>query len=114
MVAPIDSRADLVAGEETFTLAMNFRTIALAEDLRPDALTGFGTKPTLSGMAALVWAFARPAHPKLTHDEALALVFDHAEAVGETLRMVITRGQMKADGADHPPAARTPRKRSTS
>lgn len=107
MVAPIDSRADLVAGDETFTLAMNFRTIALAEDTRPDALTGFGTTPTISGMAALVWAFAQPAHPTMTKDQALALVFEHSEAVGSTLREVITRGSAKGTGAAHPPKPRS-------
>jgi hypothetical protein len=105
MVAPIDSRATLVAGEETFDLAMNFRTIALAESEKADAIRGMSGGGTLSGMAVLVWAFAQPAHPDLTLDHALALCFDHGAAVGEALSQVIARGGAKGDGQPRPPAA---------
>ncbi len=108
MVAPIDTTASFDADGETFTLTMNYRTIALAEGLKADAITGFGTQPTVSGMAAAIWGFARPAHPKLTHDEALALAVRHGAAAGEALRQVIAAGsappEAQGDGAARPPA----------
>ena len=108
MVAPLDSRATLVAGDETFDLAMNFRTIALAEAEVPGAISGMGKAPTLSGMAALVWAFAQPAHPELTLDEAAALCLEYGEVVGAALKTVLTRGGAEAakGGTARPPKAK--------
>jgi hypothetical protein len=100
MVAPLDSRATLVAGDEKIDLVMNFRTIALAETERPDAIAGGGG--TLSGMAVLVWAFAQPAHPDLTLDQAAALCLEHGPAVGAALAQVIARGGAKGDGTARP------------
>lgn len=98
MVAPIDATAALEADGETLTLRMNFRTIALAEDLRADAVAGFGVRaPTASGMAALVWAFAQPDQPRLTQDEAMALVFRHGEAVGGALRELFGKAAAKPE-----------------
>ncbi len=110
MVAPIDATASFKAGDETFTLAMNWRTIALAEDMRSDAVTAFGQgKPTVSGLAALLWGFAQPAHPKLSIDQCLALAFQHGEAVGKALGEVFGKASPKAKpakaGAPDPPNA---------
>lgn len=114
MVAPLDSRATIVAGDETFELVMNFRTIALAEAEQAGALTSMSTSPSLSGMAVLVWAFAQPAHSDLTLDQAATLCIDHGAACGEALRQVISRGGAKGDGKPHPSApARRSRTRST-
>lgn len=110
MVAPIDATAQLVAGDETFTLAMNYRTIALAEEAQPDVVTAFGSgKPKLSGLAALVWAFAQPAHPTLTLDQALALVFQHGEAAGTAVAAcfrLATKGAAAPDDAAARPRAK--------
>lgn len=108
MVAPLDARAQLVAGDETFELAMNFRTIALAEGEVAGAISGMSKAPTLSGMAALVWAFAQPAHPALTLDQAAALCLNHGEAVGAALRVLIERGGARGakEGDARPPKPR--------
>lgn len=103
MVAPLDSRATLVAGDETINLVMNFRTIALAELEMPNAIAGGGG--TLSGMAVLVWAFAQPAHPDLTLDQAAMLCLEHGPEVGAALAQVIARGGAKGDGTARPPKA---------
>lgn len=112
MVAPIDATATLDVDGEPITLAMNFRTIALAEDAREDVVTGFGEGRTnVSSLALLVWAFARPAHPELTHDQALTLVFQHGSAVGAALRTVFEKASAKpakGDGAAHPPESGAP------
>jgi hypothetical protein len=114
MVAPFDSRATIVAGDEKFEIAMNFRTISLAEAEHAGALTSMSTSPTLAGMTVLVWAFAQPAHPDLTLDQAMTLCVDHGAACGEALRQVISRGSAKGDGAPRPSApARRSRTRST-
>jgi hypothetical protein len=104
MVAPFDSRASFTAGDETFELAMNFRTIALAEAEQPGAITGMSSTPTMSGMAVLVWAFAQPKHPDLSLDQALTLCVEYGAECGEALRQVIARGSAKGDGAPRPPA----------
>ena len=108
MVAPIDASASFEADGESFTLRMNFRTIALAEAEQPTALMNFGQgRPTVSGMALLIWAFAQPAHEDLTKDQALALAIRHGDAVGKALREVITGSSAvaepgKGDGPTHP------------
>ncbi|MDE0878926.1 MAG: hypothetical protein OSB00_09755 [Sphingomonas bacterium] len=104
MVAPIDAKATLDVDGETFTLTMNFRTIALAEDRRSDVVTSFGQgKPTVSGMALLIWAFARPAHPELTEDEALALALHYGDVTGAALGDLFERASAKGDGSANPP-----------
>lgn len=106
MVAPLDAQATLDVDGETITLAMNFRTIALAEEVKEDVVTGFGEGRTnVSSLALLVWAFAQPAHPTLSQDQALTLVFQHGSAVGAALRTVFERASAKPDkaaGASHP------------
>ncbi len=107
MVAPIDAKASFEAEGETFELAMNFRTIALAEDAKADVVTSFGSgKPTVSGMSILIWAFAQPAHPDLTTEDAFALAIRHGEAVGGALGKVFAAASAKADGSENPPKAK--------
>lgn len=130
MVAPIDARATLEAEDETITLVMNWRTIALAEEVRADAVTAFGGgRSTLSGMALLVWAFAQPepgaaGAAALTRDEALALCMRHGEATGKALARVFKLGAAAEDDDDADAAgngeaspdaapARPPRRRQT-
>lgn len=116
MVAPIDARATLIAGEESIELAMNFRTIALAEDTQADVVTSFGAgKPKLSGMAALVWAFAQPARPDLSLDQALALVMQHGTAVGaalgECFKLATKGAEAPAGSGSRPPTKKIPTNR---
>lgn len=116
MVAPIDAKATFDVDGEPITLVMNFRTIALAEDEAPDVVTAFGSgKPKLSGMATLVWAFARPAHPDLTLDDALAIVMRHGKAAGEALGKVFAAASaaVPKGGAGGEPAPRPRTRRST-
>ena len=116
MIAPIDARASFEAEGETLTLQMNFRTIALAEDAKPDVVNSFsrGGKPTLSGVAALIWAFAQPAHPELSQDQALALVMRHGEAAGAALAEVFRAGTATAGGEPADGTARPRKSRSAS
>jgi hypothetical protein len=108
MVAPIDARSTLVVDDETIELAMNYRTIALAEDTQVDVVTSFGAgKPKLSGMATLVWAFAQPAHPELTLDQALGLVVRSGAAVGvalgECFKLATKGAEAPGDAGSRPP-----------
>lgn len=111
MVAPIDARATVTVDGESFALVMNYRTIALAEDAKPDVVTTFGSgRPTLTGMATLVWAFAQPAHPELSQDEALALVLrgskDIGDALGQCFRLATKGADAPDDDAADPPRAK--------
>ncbi len=107
MVAPLDSRTTIAAGDETITLAMNFRTIALAEAEQVDVVTTMGADGSLSSPALLVWAFAQEVHPGLSKDQALAIVFHYGKAAAEALTAIYAKASVppaKAD-ADHPPIA---------
>lgn len=101
MVAPIDARAPLEADGETLTLTMNMRTLALA---KAAGVNFFRMKATDEldpfDMAAIVRAFAAPAHPKLSEDEAFAIVVRHADAVGEALKSLSEHFAAAAKGGD--------------
>ena len=106
MVAPIDARASITVDDQPLALQLNFRTIALAEEEKADAVTAFGAgKPTLSGMAALLWAFAQPARPDFTIDEAFAIMMRHGKEAGEAISECFARATKGAepDGAGSPP-----------
>lgn len=114
MLAPVDAKATFEAGGETFTLAMNMRTIALAEREWSEAVTGFLTaNTTLTGTSTLLWAFAQPAHPDLTRETALAMVMAHHEPILDALVECFTISTEKAAGADSP-KPNPPKKRSRS
>lgn len=98
MVAPIDAVTTLTAGGQTLKLQLNWRTIALAEDQRADAVTSFGGgKPNLSGLAAILWAFAQPAQPDFTMDDAFALVMRHGKDVGEAVSACFAAASKEAE-----------------
>ncbi len=107
MVAPLDSRTTIAAGDETVTLAMNFRTIALAEAEQVDVVSTMGADGSLSSPALLIWAFAQEAQPGLTKDQAMAIVFHHGKAAAEALTAIYAKASAppaKVDD-DHPPIA---------
>jgi len=81
MVAPIDAKAIIQAGDEQITLQLNFRTLALAKAGGVNLLGGadLGAMDPLD-LAVLVRAFATPAHPDMTEDQALALLIRHGSA----------------------------------
>lgn len=109
MVAPVDATASFMAGDEQITLALNFRTIALAESQGADVITGLGAETQkVSSIAVLVWAFAQPAHPDLTLDQALAIVMYHGEAANEAMAELFAKAApASAEGkAARPPKAR--------
>lgn len=116
MVAPVDATATLTVGEgeeaETFTLAMNFRTFALAKAAGHDFFAMGDQSLDAFALVAILKAFATPAHPKLTEDEAFAIVMRHGDQVGETIRQMSEAfgAQIgKPKGGARPPKAQRPK-----
>lgn len=108
MVAPIDAKATLEVEGETFTLAMNMRTFALAKQ------AGFNFFAMKAGdqldafdLTAILKAFATPAHPAMTEEEAFAIALRHGDALGATIqRMSEEFGAQVKAGDARPPKAR--------
>ncbi len=88
MIAPLDSKALFEAGGETFTIRLNFQTIALADEHGIDLL--FGGFPKLSSvkMAVLIRCLAVCDHPDMTNDQALAIVAQADERLGKALAVL--------------------------
>lgn len=87
MVAPIDATATLQAGDETFTLAMNMRTFALAKAAGYNFFKmGAGQELDAFDLSAILKAFATPAHPDMTEEIAFAIACLHGEALGRTIQ----------------------------
>ncbi|RIA37476.1 hypothetical protein DFR49_3361 [Hephaestia caeni] len=111
MVAPIDAKVSLDAAGETIELAMNFRTLALAKKAGFDF---FRMKPSdeldAFDLATIVRAFAAPAHPDLTEEEAFAIAVRHADQVGTAMK-ALAEEFATAAGADEKgkSAARPPK-----
>ena len=111
MVAPIDAKATLEVEGETFTLAMNMRTFALAKQ------AGFNFFAMKAGdqidpfdLATILKAFAAPAHPHMTEEEAFAIAIRNSEAVGKTIQQMSEDfGAQAKGGATFPPKARQPK-----
>lgn len=117
MVAPIDAKAELTIGEgdevETFTLAMNFRTMALAKAAGFN-LFKMDTERELDpfDLAAILRAFALPAHPKLTDEQAFAIAIQNAEAVGAAIQsMTEAFGAQATAGKGNPPKTQQTKKK---
>lgn len=94
MVAPIDAKATFEAEGETFTLRLNFRTIALAEREGVDAFAP--NDLTLTKIAVMLRCFATPEHPDMTDDDAFALVVRDQAVVTEAIQTLF--GQVKRTG----------------
>lgn len=87
MVAPIDATATLNVGDETFTLAMNMRTFALAKQAGFNFFTmKAGDQLDPFDLATILKAFATPAHPDITDEVAFAIAVRHAADLGATIQ----------------------------
>lgn len=74
MVAPVDSKVELTVEGETFTLRLNFRTLALLEQAGLDPFGPEGFSLSASRMAMMCMCLAVVEHPDLTDTDALAIV----------------------------------------
>jgi hypothetical protein len=99
MVAPIDAKASFEAGGESFTLHLNFRTLALAKKAGVN-LFGGGLDPL--DIAVAVRCLASPSHPNLTDDEAFALVVSDGEAAATAIAELFTQFGASAEGKAKP------------
>ena len=72
MVAPVDAKATFEVEGETITLRLNWRSIALGEELGVDLFSPDGVKATVGNSALLLKCLASTDHPQMSLDEALA------------------------------------------
>lgn len=79
MVAPIDAKATFEVEGETFTLRLNFRALALAKKEGVNLMSGEAMDAV--SLAVAIRCLAAQDHPKLTDDEAFAIVVRGGEAV---------------------------------
>lgn len=107
MIAPIDARATIDAGEDKVELVLNFRTIALAAAAGVELLAGTITLDAISTVKLLA-AFATPAHPGFDEEQAFALMLRHGEACGAAVSTLLTSFAAAAGAEANPP---TPRRR---
>ncbi len=82
-IAPIDSKVTVEVGGDSFTLRLNFRALALAKKAGVNLLAGGEMDPL--DIAVAVRCLAADAHPKMTDEEAFALVIAGGEAVGKAM-----------------------------
>jgi hypothetical protein len=83
MVAPIDAKASFEVEGETITLRLNFRALALAKKEGVNLLGGEQMDPI--SLAIAVRCLAAQEHPKMTDEEAFAIVLKGGEAAGGAL-----------------------------
>lgn len=74
MVAPVDAKAELTVEGETFTLRLNFRTLALLEQAGLDPFSPEGFSLSASRLAMMCMCLTIQEHPELTDTDALAIV----------------------------------------
>lgn len=95
-LAPIDSKAVLEVGGETFTLRLNFRALALAKKAGVNLMSGGEMDPL--DIAVAVRCLATDAHPDMTDDEAFALVVTGGESVGKAMAELFADFTKAAEG----------------
>lgn len=99
-LAPIDGKVTIEAAGDTFTLRLNFRTIALAKAQGVDVFRPENMDVLQS--AQLLKALATPEHPDLSDDHALALVLHHGEELKDGLATLFATLSPKSDGKSSP------------
>lgn len=97
MVAPIDAKGEVQADGETFTIRLNWRSIAMLEDHGLDLFSAEGVKMTLARSAVMMRCLAVNDHPDLTDDEALAVIVKSRENFAVAVLDLITRFGGEAD-----------------
>ena len=98
MVAPIDAKASFEVDGEQFTLSLNFRALALAKKEGVNLLAGEEMDPI--SLAVAIRCLAAPSHPKMTDEEAFALVVRAGDKVSEALIELFSSfgGEPSAEG----------------
>lgn len=89
MIAPVDSFVAVEAGGETFTLRLNFRSIALAEDCGIDLLSGVPLKATK--IAVMLRCLAAQDHPDLTDEMAFSLLLSDGETISNSIAQLFEK-----------------------
>lgn len=74
MVAPIDAKTVIDVDGESFTLRLNFRSIAMSTALGVDLFSNDGFTSTLVNYALLCKALTINDHEGMSEEEALAIV----------------------------------------
>lgn len=105
MLAPIDAKVTVEAGDEKIVLRLNFRTIALAAEegidlFDADSLNNLTTLST----AKLARCLATPDQPDFTDENGLSLSLGHAKAFTTALFDLMAKAVGKA-GDENPPKA---------
>jgi len=105
MLAPIDAKAIVEAGDDKIVLRLNFRTIALAaaEDIDlfdPQSLNRLTTMTT----AKLARCLATPDQPDFTDENGLSLTVQHGAVFTKALFDLLKSATGKA-GDENPPKA---------
>ncbi|TCM17207.1 hypothetical protein EDF56_106323 [Novosphingobium sp. PhB165] len=98
MVAPVDSKADLTVGDETFVLRLNFRTLSLLEKAGLDPFSPDGIVFTVSKMAMMCIALSIDDHPDMTDQEGLAIVVRNGPGFRDAYRELMTNFGGAPDG----------------
>lgn len=96
MVAPIDAKASFEVEGDEFTLRLNFRTLSLAKKAGVNLMAGDEMDPL--DVATAIRCLATPDHPKMTDEEAFAIVLRGGEAVGEALTTLFADFGGSAEG----------------
>lgn len=101
MLAPIDAVATVEAGGDTITLTLNFRTLALCARGGVDLLAEGGAgELDVYKMATVIAAFAKPAHPDFTDEDAFALLVRHGTEASQGVTRLLSAFSEAASGKD--------------
>lgn len=100
MVAPVDSKAELMVEGETFVLRLNFRTLALLEQSGLDPFTAGGIAMTTVKLAMTIMALTIEDHPDLSDKDALAIVWRSKGAAATKVQEVFSRFGGTPDNED--------------
>lgn len=105
MLAPIDAKAIVEAGDDKIVLRLNFRTIALAAGEGIDLFDAASLNNlTTFTTAKLARCLATPDQPDFTDEDGLALSLGHAKDFTTALFELMTAAAGKA-GDENPPKA---------
>lgn len=116
MVAPIDARASVQAGDETIALQLNMRTLALAKAGGVNLLKLSLTEIDPLDMAIVIEAFAKPEQPDFDAEQAFATIVRYPTQCRDALAALSAAFAAVAEGAvsTHPPKPARKRRSSTS
>ncbi len=85
MLAPIDAKAEVVAGDDRITLRLNMRTLALAKANGVNLIVKSLSDVDPLELASVVSAFAMPDQPDFNDEQAFALIVRYPSETREAL-----------------------------